>query len=143
MLPSVNPGGFSEGKAHAQAHAPFLSELGGDGLLAGCVGRGAGRREPVLGVQVRGDGGRLGYVLEVRLAGLADGLLVGTGGGETRSRAESFQPEPWPVGLCRARAGAGLQPGAGWQVPGGTEPGLEDESGGTVRTGEPEHLGVL
>ena len=47
-------------------------------------GRGAGRREPVVGVQVRGDGGRLG--MEVKLAGLADGLLVGARDGEKPPR---------------------------------------------------------
>lgn len=52
-------------------------------------GRGAGRKDPGEGVQARGDGDRLGACLEVTLAGLADGLLVGARDGEKPNRTRS------------------------------------------------------
>lgn len=56
---------------------------------AGVGGRGVRRKEPVEGVQARGDGDRLGACLEVTLAGLADGLLVGARDKEKPSRTWS------------------------------------------------------
>lgn len=80
-------------------------------------------------------------VLEVKVTVLADGLLVGTGDGEKRSRTERFSTGAL---ACRAGAGAGLQPGAGYAV--SWRDGAR--TGGRVcrdslSTGEPEYLGVL
>lgn len=47
----------------------------------------AGRGEPVVGAQVRGDGDR-GDVLEMMLVRLADGLPVGVGEGSVQLQCE-------------------------------------------------------